>query len=252
MKISPLAAKICAAKGINPASLKGTGPGGRIMSADVKECSSADSHRNSPTLATFALLPTRPQKDDYYVYDMSVDMAALGDISLPIAVQCEKLLENRYSVIDYIVRAVVKAGMATPSLKNQTAPADVLIFENNGEKQAAVTNAAKKTIFKIARECAAGAPIPENYNPMFIVCDAHTTRATVAEHVSTGCRPLFAFVDRGNTPKEKVRAGAAGMADYILSYTFYVHTSLSEAEANGVAANLHAMLYNPVRLLLLD
>ena len=87
---------------------------------------------------------------------------------------------------------------------------------------------------------------------MFIVCDAHTTRATVAEHVTPGCRPLFAFVDRGNTPKEKVRAGAAGMADYILSYTFYVHTSLSEAEANGVAANLHAMLYNPVRLLLLD
>ena len=41
-------------------------------------------------------------------------------------------------------------------------------------------------------------------------------------------------------------------ADYILSYTFYVHTSLSESEANGVAANLHAMLYNPVRLLLLS
>jgi pyruvate/2-oxoglutarate dehydrogenase complex dihydrolipoamide acyltransferase (E2) component len=252
MKISALAAKICAAKGINPASLKGTGPGGRIMSADVQECTAADASRNSSTLATFALLPTRPRKDDYYVYDMSVDMAALGDISLPIAVQCEKLLENRYSVIDYIVRAVVKAGMATPTLKSRTAPADVLIFENKGEKQAAVTDAAKKTIFKIARECAANAPIPANYNPTFIVCDAQTTRATVAAHVTPGCRRLFAFVDRGNTPKERVRAGAAGMADYILSYTFYVHTSLTEEEANGVAANLHAMLYNPVRLLLLD
>ena len=32
----------------------------------------------------------------------------------------------------------------------------------------------------------------------------------------------------------------------------WVGTSIPEAEANGVAANLHAMLYNPVRLLLLS
>lgn len=251
MKISSLAAKLCAAKGIDPATLHGTGPGGRIMAADVV-APQPQQRNGATTIATFALLPTRPQKDDYYVYDASVDMAALGDISLPIAVQCEKLLENRYSVIDYIVRAVVKAGMSAPSLQQRIEPADVLIFENNGEKQAAVRDAAKKTIFKISREAASGAPIPEQYNPAFIVCDAHTTRACVAAHVEKGCRPLFAFVDRGNTPKEKVRAGAAGMADYILSYTFYVHTSLPESEANGVAANLHAMLYNPVRLLLLS
>ncbi len=251
MKISPLARKICQAKGINPATLTGTGPGGRIMAADVTE-NAIQQHRGGTTIATFALLPTRPQKDNYYVYDTSVDMAALGDISLPIAVQCEKLLEKRYSVIDYIVRAVVKAGLAAPSQQGRTEPADVLIFENSGEKQAAVTNAAKKNIFKISREAATGNPIPANYTPTFIVCDAHTTRACVAAHVSPGCRPLFAFVDRGNTPKENVRAGAAGIADYILSYTFYIHTSIPEAEANGIAANLHAMLYNPVRLLLLD
>lgn len=251
MKISPLAAKICKTKGINPATLTGTGPGGRIMAADVKENASSTS-RGGTAIAEFALLPTRPQKDNYYVYDAEVDMAALGDISLPIAVQCEKLLENRYSVIDYIVRAVVKAGLSAPSQQNRTEPADVLIFENCGQKQAAVTNAAKKNIFKISREAASGAPIPANYNPTFIVCDAHTTRTCVANHVEAGCCPLFAFVDRGNTPKEKVRAGAAGIADYILSYTFYVHTSMPEAEANGVAANLYAMLYNPVRLLLLS
>ncbi|MBR5875531.1 MAG: E3 binding domain-containing protein [Akkermansia sp.] len=251
MKISSLAAKICKAKGINPATLTGTGPGGRIMAADVKE--NAPQKRDGATaIAEFAQLPTRPEKDNYYVYDTEVDMAALGDISLPIAVQCEKLLENRYSVIDYIVRAVVKAGLSAPTLRNYTEPADVLIFENSGEKRAAVTDAAKKNIYKISREAASGAPIPPNYTPTFIVCDAHTSRACVAAHVEPGCRPLFAFVDRGNTPKEKVRAGAAGMADYILSYTFYVHTSIPEAEANGVAANLHAMLYNPVRLLLLS
>ncbi len=251
MKISPLAAKICKAKGIDPAGLIGTGPGGRIMAADVKE-NAPTKQRSGTAIAEFALLPTRPQKDNYYVYDMSVDMAALGDISLPIAVQCEKLLENRYSVIDYITRAVIKAGLSAPSLQQYSEPVDVLIFENSGEKRASVANAAKKNIFKISREAASGAPIPANYNPMFIVCDAHTSRACVAAHVEPGCRPLFAFVDRGNTPKEKVRAGAAGMADYILSYTFYVHTSIPEAEANGVAANLHAMLYNPVRLLLLS
>ena len=251
MKISPLAAKICKAKGINPATLTGTGPGGRIMAADVKE-TTAQKQRGCTAIAEFALLPTPPQKDNYYVYDTEVDMAALGDISLPIAVQCEKLLENRYSVIDYITRAVVKAGLSAPSQQGRTEPADVLIFENCGEKRAAVTDAAKKNIFKISKEAASGAPIPPHYNPTFIVCDANTTRACVAAHVEPGCCPLFAFVDRGNTPKEKVRAGAAGIADYILSYTFYVHTSIPESEANGVAANLHAMLYNPVRLLLLS
>ncbi|MDO4752544.1 MAG: E3 binding domain-containing protein [Akkermansia sp.] len=251
MKISSLAAKLCAAKGISPATLQGTGPGGRIMAADVVD-TPAEPKRRGTTIANFALLPTRPQKDDYYVYDGAVDMAALGAISLPIAVQCEKLLENRYSVIDYIVRAVVKAGMSAPALANLQTPVDVLIFEDSGSKQAAIPDAAKKTIFKIARESAKRLPIPEAYAPTFIVCDAHTSRACVAEHVIPGCRPLFAFVDRGNTPKENVRAGAAGMADYILSYTFYIHTSIPEEQANAVAANLHAMLYNPVRLLLLS
>ncbi len=252
MLISPLAKKLCTAKGINPSRLRGTGPRGRIMAADVQPSTTAMAHRGGTAMADFCTFPTRPEKEGYYVYDGEVNMKALADISLPIAVQCEKLLENRYSLFDYIVRAVVKACLIYPAWQDAGGEVDVLLFENSGEKLAAITNAAHKTIYRIARETHAASPIPDGFCPHIVVCDAHTSRAQVAAHLKADRRPGFAFVVRGSSPKVGIRAGIEEVRKYSLAYTFYAATTLPPTEANRIAACLQALLYNPVRLLLLS
>lgn len=254
MLISPLAKKLCLARGIDPSRLQGSGPRGRIMAADVVEPLPArqNAGRGCTRHASRLLHPTRAEKDGYYVYDDEVDMRALSTISLPIAVQCEKLLENRYSLFDYIVRAVVRACTNAPEW--QPGKVNTLLFERQGEKIAAIPDSAQKTIYRIARETQADLPVPPDFHPHIVVCDAHTTRAQVAEKLSSRHRPDFALVIRGNSPKVGIRAGKKDIASYSLPYTFYASTksTIPQEVANRIAADLHDYLYNPVRLLLIS
>lgn len=250
MLISPLAARLCRAQGIDPYSLRGSGPRGRIMAADVLARRTTPPLRQATAMNDYAMPPTRPQKEGYYVYDASVDMAALAAISLPIAVQCEKVLENRYSLFDYIVRAVVKACTGYPAWMDASGKVDVLLFEQSGQDAVAIADAANKTIFCIARETACSAAAPADFTPHIIVCDAHTTREQVAVHLSGERRPAFAFVVRGGSPKVGIRAGREKLADFLLDYTFYASSTITPQEANRVAARLFKLLYNPAALLL--
>lgn len=252
MLISPLARKLCLSRGIDPAHLRGTGPRGRIMAADVLVPATAPQRRGGTVIAEFAVQPTRPKKDGYYVYDDGVDMQALADISLPIAVQCEKLLERRYSLFDYIVRAVVKACASYPDWQDAGGEIDVLVFENQGEHVSTIRNAEGKRIFLLAREKENELPPEENFQPHIVICDAHTTREQVAAHLKADKRPGFAFVVRGHSPKVGIRVGSDDLRNFHLQYTFYAATTIPPVEANRIAARLRALLYNPVRLLLLS
>lgn len=252
MLISPLARKMCAKKGIDPATLRGSGPRGRIMAQDLAHPRGALASRGKTVLADPTLPPTRDEKDGYYVFDGEVNMAALTSISLPVAVQCEKLLDNRYSLFDYIVRAVVKSACAFPNWLDAAGNVDVLLFESGGEHTTAILNAANKSIYTIARETAKQKQVPEGFAPHIVVCDTLTSRAQVAEFLGAEIRPGFAFVSRGQDPKDGIRAGIREMDDYVLKYTFYISATLSRQEACRTAARLNALLYNPVSLLLLS
>lgn len=251
MLISPLARKLCVARGIDPALLRGSGPRGRVMAADVP-VAAPEAPRNGPRRALHLLHPTRAEKDGYYVYDDEVDMKALADISLPIAVQCEKLLERRYSLFDYIVRAVVRACSGAQDW--QVGDVNALLIDRQGERVVAIPNAAEKSIYRIAREAVGDTPVPNGYQPHIVVCDANTSRLQVAEHLGPEVRPDFAFVARGGSPKVGIRAGRENLnlQDYNLAYTFYAATrTIPQEVANRIAADLRDFLYNPVRLLLL-
>ncbi len=253
MLISPLAQKLCRKRGIDPAHLRGTGPRGRIMAADVAagEAGKTPGDADGSRLADSALPPTRAPKDGYYVYDAEVDMQALAQMSFPIAVQCEKLLEKRYSLFDYIVRAVVKACTGAPEWEADSV--DVLLFENEGADTAIIPDAADKTICTIARETSRPAPMPEEFRPRIVVCDAHTSRERVAQALgSPDHRPDFAFVARGSSPKVGIRAGRTELRSCILPYTFYAsENAVSPDAANRIAAELYTLLYSPARLLLI-
>ncbi len=247
--ISPLARKLCAARSINPETLTGSGPRGRIMAVDVRNPRSG--RRNSTTRNDPVLLPTRPEKDGYYIYDDEVDMKALADISLPIAVQCEKLLERRYSLMDYIVRAVVKACTSCGSWAEQSGKVNVLLFEEEGKKLAAIADAAGKSLFRIARETEHLSSLPASFCPSIIVCDTNTSRAQVSAQLQADMRPTFAFVARGGTPKEALHTSCEA-PNFDLPYSFYVAAdTLPAQEANRIASRLRTLLSDPVSLLLL-
>lgn len=251
MLISPLARKLCQKKGIDPAALSGSGPRGRIMAADVVEPTIAPVSRGRTVVNDFAITPTRPEIDGYYVYDQEVDMAALARISLPIAVQCEKLLEKRYSLFDYITRAVVKACTGHPCWMPANGKVDVLLFEEEGRKVMGIENAANKSIYRLAREIQQDSDsVLENFTPHIAVCDAATARQQVEDYIASGKRPVFGFVARGRSSKVGIRAGADNPGNFTLPYTFYVSTTIPAAEANRIAARLGDLLYNPVSLLL--
>ena len=251
MLISPLAARLCRALNIDPATLRGSGPRGRIMAADVRARRTTPPLRQATAMNDYAMKPTRPQKEGYYVYDASVDMAALGAISLPIAVQCEKVLENRYSLFDYIIRAVVKACASSPAWMESSGKVDVLLFEKSGEDAVAISDAANKSIFRLAKETNTADDAPADFTPHIIVCDARTTREQVAAHLKGERRPAFAFVVRGGSPKVGVRAGNETLHDFLLDYSFYAASTIAPQEANRVAARLFKLLYDPVSLMLL-
>lgn len=252
MLISPLARKLCQKKGIDPATLSGSGPRGRIMAADVVEPTAAPISRGQTVVNDFAISPTRPEIDGYYVYDQEVDMAALDRISLPIAVQCEKLLEQRYSLFDYITRAVVKACTSHPCWVPADGKVGVLLFEESGNKVVAIEDAANKSIYRLAREVqrSSTSVTPVDFTPDIAVCDAATARQQVVDYIASGKRPFFGFVARGRSAKVGIRAGAENRGNSILPYTFYISTAIPAAEANRIAARLGDLLYNPVSLLL--
>ncbi len=253
MLISPLARKLCTSMGIAPHALIGSGPRGRIMAADVLARNTLPARKpGSTAMAEPAMQPTRPPKDGYYIYDAEADMKGLADISLPIAVQCEKLLEKRYSLFDYIVRAVVKACLSARSWEHHAAPVDVLLFEDGGEKILPIPDAAGKSIHALAQaSVGSDAKVPEGFSPHIIICDSNTSRAQVAGQIKSGRHPLFAFIARGGSPKVGIRAGA-DTRSLILPYTFYANAEqVSEQEANRIALRLQTLLLDPVSLLLL-
>ncbi len=253
MLISPLARKLCASKGIAPHALIGSGPRGRIMAADVLARDTLPTRKPGHTaMAEPAMQPTRPEKDGYYIYDAEADMKGLADINMPIAVQCEKLLDKRYSLFDYIVRAVVKACLSARSWENHNAPVDVMLFEDGGEKVLAIADAAEKSIYRLAREGQAAEEVPENFTPHIIICDSNTSREQVAEVIKGHKHPLFAFIARGRSPKVGIRAGGDKTRSLILPYTFYAAADRVPAqEANRIALRVQTLLLDPVSLLLL-
>lgn len=252
MLISPLARKLCAQKGIDPTTLRGSGPRGRIMAADVCTPTPKAAQRGVTAIADPMHKPCRINQDNYYAFDNEANMAALASISLPIAVQCEKLLENRYSLFDYIVRAVVKACCGHPSWQDADGCVNVLLFEGKGEKITAIENAAGKTIYTIARESRTAKELPASYAPHIIICDTSTAHEQVATCLHSLSRPAFAFVVRGKSPKVEIRAGNKELSSLVLPYTFYAAPSIPEDEAGRIAARLQRLLINPIRLLLTE
>ncbi len=261
--VSPLARRLAHAHQLDVTSLRGSGPRGRVMADDVKrhltgetvvnsessEVSTTSSSLGKTSVAADLLPQTRPAKGGYFVYDCRVDMFALANLSRPIAVQCDRLLESRYSLMDYIVRAVVKSCTTLDSIKKEEL--DVLLFEEYGKKLRALKDVSNKSLYQLARMLQTGGEVQPSFTPQVVVCDAKITREQVSEYLDSNSAPLVAFVTRGDTQKVGIRVGC-DVKDVALDYTFYVSSKLPSDQADSIAARLRNYLYDPVSLLLID
>ena len=152
VKASPLARKVAIERGIDLSHLAGTGPGGRIVRVDV-ESAPTGSAGVSPTKAIQTiravagpddqrialsgmrniiaerLLASKTQIPHFYL-QMEVDAAPLMAFRSHVNDSSEKTGGNKYSVNDFILKAVVRAAAAVPAV-NASFDGDAIIqFKN--------------------------------------------------------------------------------------------------------------------------
>lgn len=181
IKSSPLARKVASELGVDISSLSGSGPGGRIVRADVVSAGSsapakstqanaaaalaaaakarsaapAASAPAAPAAAPQALLPTAKEGDSrielssmrkviasrlltskqtipHFYLHVEADAAPLMALRKQINAQAELTHGNKYSVNDFVLKAVINATVAVPAVNASFAGDHIVSFKHVG------------------------------------------------------------------------------------------------------------------------
>ena len=196
VKASPLARKIAEQKGMDLSGLKGSGPGGRIVKKDVEAALAVDSAPAVPAaLSSPAPAPTPAPAEEsgfalgvgdqrielsslrriiaerlltskttipHFYLHTEADAAPLMEIRRQINLQAEATHGNKYTINDLVLKAVIGAMQAVPSV-NATFGGDhilqygeigvaVAVAVEDGLVTPVVKNAAAKSLLQISRE----------------------------------------------------------------------------------------------------
>lgn len=194
IKASPLARKIATAKGIDISSITGSGPGGRIVKDDVENaqlkpaaatpCCAAPAAAPAP-LATKSISPTVADGDQilplssmrkiiaerlltskqtipHFYLHVEVDAAPLMQMRTQINAQADQSHGNKYSVNDFVVKAMINACQAVPAVNASFNGDSIVQFANVGVSVAiavedglvtpVVKNAQSKSLLQISQE----------------------------------------------------------------------------------------------------
>lgn len=144
IKASPLARRVADELGVDLEQIEGTGPGGRIVRADVEEAAEAGGGAGSPASASpVALIRPQAGPDDqrvtlsgmraiiaerllasktqipHFYLNLEIDAAALLAFRKQVNATAEAQPEgqgNKYTVNDFILRAVVQACKEVPAV----------------------------------------------------------------------------------------------------------------------------------------
>jgi pyruvate dehydrogenase E2 component (dihydrolipoamide acetyltransferase) len=152
VKASPLARKVAEDLGVDLSRLTGTGPGGRIVRVDV-ESAPAGSAGGSPAKAVQTIRPVAGPDDQrialsgmrniiaerllasktqipHFYLQIEVDAAPLMAFRSHVNSASEKSTGNKYSVNDFILKAVVRAAATVPAV-NASFDGDAIVqFKN--------------------------------------------------------------------------------------------------------------------------
>lgn len=168
LKVSPLARKIAAEQNIDLSSVRGTGPGGRIVKDDlsqapaVKNCAAtAPATTCAPAVTAVAainptaiqpvsgaedqilplssmrkiiasrLLTSKTTIPHFYLH-VEADVAPLMALRAQVNAQAEKTHGNKYSVNDFVLKAVVAATQAVPAVNASFAGEHIVQYAKVG------------------------------------------------------------------------------------------------------------------------
>ena len=196
IKASPLAKKIAESEGVDLTTVSGTGPGGRIVKADVVAAPPASSPAPAPTApaasptpavaqAPAAISPVAEGADQivelssmrkiiaerlltskisipHFYLHLEVDAAPLMALRKQINAQSEASHGNKYSVNDFVVKALINASVTVPEA-NASFNGDhivqfahvgisVAIAVDDGLVTPVVKNAEQKSLLAISKE----------------------------------------------------------------------------------------------------
>ncbi len=182
VKASPLAKKIAAERGVDLNTLIGTGPGGRIVREDVENAPVGGGASRGP--ATPAIRPVIGPDDErvptssmrniiaerllasktqipHFYLQMEVDAAPLMEFRAHLNAANEKTGGVKYTVNDFILKAVVRAAQAQPAInaawdgdaivKFKSVGLSVAIAIDDGLVTPVIKQAEKKTLLEISQ-----------------------------------------------------------------------------------------------------
>jgi pyruvate dehydrogenase E2 component (dihydrolipoamide acetyltransferase) len=138
VKASPLARKVATERGVDLSRLTGSGPGGRIVRADVDDAPTGSAAgvppKAAPAIRPVAgpddqripltgmrniiaerLLASKTQIPHFYL-QMEIDAAPLMSFRANINEQSERTNGNKYTVNDFILKSVIRAAVAVPQV----------------------------------------------------------------------------------------------------------------------------------------
>lgn len=186
LRVSPLARKIGNQKGVDLSSVKGTGPGGRIIASDIANVKVAPSTpQSSPSSAPKGIQPTFSDQDTvtplsnmrqiiadrlllskqtipHFYLHVEADTEPLMKLRKQVNTQAEATHGNKYSVNDFVVKALINACLAVPEVNAAFNGDSVVQYANVGVSIAiavedglvtpVVKNAQKKSLLEISKE----------------------------------------------------------------------------------------------------
>lgn len=201
IKASPLARKIADSKGLDIASIQGSGPGGRIVKADVEAATGAPSPLASAATALAAsakaqvvqsvptpavainpvvaaedqtielssmrriiadrLLTSKTTIPHFYLH-VECDTGPLMTLRKQVNAQAEQTHGNKYSINDFVLKAVINAAQAVPQVNASfngesivqyaKVGVSIAVAVDDGLVTPVIKDAASKSMLQISQE----------------------------------------------------------------------------------------------------
>ena len=184
VKSSPLARKVAEERGINLYTVKGTGPGGRVVVADVEATEQMVQAAGSAAATTPTIRPTAGPDDDrenistmrkiiaerllasktqipHFYLQAEVDAAPMMQFRAHLNQTSEQATGNKYTVNDFILKAVICAAKAVPAvnaawdgdaiIKYKSIGLSVAVAVEDGLVTPVIKQAEKKTLLELSQ-----------------------------------------------------------------------------------------------------
>ena len=183
VKASPLARKVAEELGVDLARVEGTGPGGRVVRADVEAAPKAGSGSRSAAPATPTIRPVVGPEDErvptstmrniiaerllasktqipHFYLQIDIDAEPLMEFRAQLNSTAEKTGGNKYTFNDFVLKSVIRSAGAVPAInaawdgdaivKYKSVGLSVAIAVEDGLVTPVIKQAEKKTLLEIS------------------------------------------------------------------------------------------------------